>query len=90
MVKQNNSTPEQAALEHEQSQRLLQAVRQLDAHEQTLISLRYFLQLPEREVALTLNVPLGTVKSRVYRTLAHLREIITRDFPDLKPLVRTN
>ncbi len=89
MAKQNDSTPEQVALEREQSQRLLQAVRQLDAHEQTLIALRYFLQLPEREVALTLNVPLGTVKSRVYRTLAHLREIITRDFPDLKPLVRT-
>lgn len=77
-------SPEHAAEEREQNERLLQAVRQLDPTEQTLIALRYFLELPESEVAQTLNVPLGTVKSRLHRTLARLREIITRDFPDLK------
>ncbi len=51
-----------------------------------MIGLRYFLELPEAEVAQALNVPLGTIKSRLHRTLARLREIIRRDFPDLNEL----
>lgn len=85
----NNSTqsPENATLERLQNERMLQAVRRLSPDDQSLISLRYFLELPEAEVAQTLNIPLGTVKSRLYRTLARLREIIRREFPDLAPVV---
>jgi RNA polymerase sigma-70 factor (ECF subfamily) len=67
----------------DQSKRLLQAVSKLDRDQQTLISLRYFLELPESEVAQTLNIPIGTVKSRTHRTLARLRSIIQNEFPDL-------
>ncbi len=87
MTSQDTPAPERAAVEHEQNKRLLQAVRRLDADEQALIALRYFLELPEREVAQALNVPLGTVKSRLHRTLTRLREIILREFPDLEPVV---
>jgi RNA polymerase sigma-70 factor (ECF subfamily) len=71
----------------EQHQHLLQAVSRLSAQDQALISLRYFLELPESEVAQALNIPIGTVKSRLHRTLARLRELIRRDFPDLEPIV---
>jgi RNA polymerase sigma-70 factor, ECF subfamily len=84
MANQDAPSTERVAEEREQNERLLQAVRRLDANEQTLIALRYFLELSESEVAQTLGVPLGTVKSRLHRTLARLREIITRDFPDLQ------
>jgi RNA polymerase sigma-70 factor, ECF subfamily len=84
MTNQDAPSAERAAEAREQNERLLQAVQRLGPDEQTLIALRYFLELPEREVAQTLGVPLGTVKSRLHRTLARLREIITRDFPDLK------
>ncbi len=87
MTSQDIPAPERAAVEHEQNERLLQAVRQLDGDEQALIALRYFLELPEREVAQALNVPLGTVKSRLHRTLARLRDIIQCEFPDLEPVV---
>ncbi len=73
--------------EREQSERLLQAVSKLSDDERALVSLRYFLELPEAEVADTLNVPIGTVKSRMHRTLARLREIIRSEFPDLEPIV---
>lgn len=71
----------------EQHRRLLQAVSKLSPEDQALISLRYFLELPESEVAQTLKIPVGTVKSRLHRTLARLRELIRRDFPDLEPIV---
>ncbi len=86
MTSQDAPAPERVAMEREQNARVLQAVRRLDPDEQTLIALRYFLELPEREVAQTLNVPLGTVKSRLHRALARLREIVQREFPDLHEL----
>ena len=74
-------------IQRDQRQRLLQAVGQLSPVQQALISLRYFLELPEAEVAATLKIPLGTVKSRLHRTLARLREIIQADYADLIDLV---
>jgi RNA polymerase sigma factor (sigma-70 family) len=70
-------------VKREQHQRLLEAVDRLKPEQRALIALRYFLELSEREVAETLKIPIGTVKSRLHRTLAQLREIIQRDFPDL-------
>jgi RNA polymerase sigma factor (sigma-70 family) len=86
MATQDQPSPERKLAEREQSERLLQAVRELAPAEQTLIALRFFLELPEGEVAEALNVPRGTIKSRLHRTLARLREIIQRDFPDLSDL----
>ena len=82
-------SPDRKLEERERSERLLQAVRELDPAEQTLIALRYFLELPEGEVSAALGIPRGTVKSRLHRTLARLRDIIQRDFPDLKDLTLT-
>ncbi len=79
-------SPEGKLAEREQNERLLQAVAQLKPEEQTLIALRYFLELPEAEVAQALAVPRGTYKSRLHRTLARLREIIQRDYADLNDL----
>ena len=73
-------------IERQRSERLREAVSRLKGDEQSLIVLRYFLELPESEVAETLNVPLGTVKSRLHRTLAKLRELIRREYPDLVEL----
>jgi RNA polymerase sigma factor (sigma-70 family) len=77
---------EYSAERHERADRLAEAVRRLRPEEQTLIYLRYFLDLPEAEVAEILRTAVGTVKSRTHRTLARLRDIIRRDFPDLAEL----
>jgi RNA polymerase sigma-70 factor (sigma-E family) len=52
---------------------LWQALQRLSARQRTAIVLRYYLDLPEAEVARLLRVPLGTVKSLVHRGLARLR-----------------
>lgn len=82
-INRSEQSPDGAVVKREQYERLLQAVTQLATDEQTLITLRYLLELPENEVAETLAIPLGTYKSRLHRTLAHLREIIQHDFADL-------
>jgi RNA polymerase sigma-70 factor (ECF subfamily) len=80
--------PQHAVEQQEQHQALLRAVARLKPEEQTLIALRYFLELPEGEVAQALNIPRGTVKSRLSRTLAKLREVIRKEFPDLVELTQ--
>ena len=88
LVENGSLSIEGLAVKHEQQQRLIAAVNQLSPDQQSLIALRYFLELPEAEVAAALNIPRGTVKSRLHRTLAKLREIIRRDYPDLIELTQ--
>jgi len=53
---------------------LWQALQRLPARQRMAIVLRYYLDLPEADVARLLGVPVGTVKSLVHRGLARLRE----------------
>jgi RNA polymerase sigma factor (sigma-70 family) len=76
-------TPETSSVEAAQAQVLWQAVRQLNAADQEVIYLRYFLELSVAETAEALAVQPGTVKSRLHRALKRLREAIEHDFPEL-------
>jgi RNA polymerase sigma-70 factor (sigma-E family) len=53
---------------------LWQALQRLPARQRAAIVLRYYLDLPEAEVARLLGVPVGTVKSWTHRGLARLRD----------------
>jgi RNA polymerase sigma-70 factor (sigma-E family) len=53
---------------------LWQALGRLPARQRSAIVLRYYLDLPEAEVARLLGVPVGTVKSWTHRGLARLRD----------------
>ena len=67
-------SPEAALLSSEQRSALLAAVEELPEEQRSVVALRYFLGLSEAEVAETLSIPQGTVKSRNARALARLRE----------------
>jgi RNA polymerase sigma-70 factor (ECF subfamily) len=61
---------------------LYRAIEKLDTHYKLLITLRYQNELSYEEIASTLNLPLGTVKTGIFRakeqlrkSLAHLEEI---------------
>jgi RNA polymerase sigma-70 factor (ECF subfamily) len=69
------------------SQALWQAVRQMAKPFQEVIYLRYFLDMSESEMVDMLEVPAGTVKSRLHRALSKLRGIIERDYPELKEIM---
>jgi RNA polymerase sigma-70 factor (ECF subfamily) len=68
------SSPEAVLLSGEQRGALLAALDGLPEEQRTIVALRYFLGLSEHEVAETLGVPQGTVKSRTARALERLRE----------------
>jgi RNA polymerase sigma-70 factor (ECF subfamily) len=54
-------------------------MRQLDPIERALVVMVYHLDLPLAEVADSLGVPIGTVKSRLHRTLRSLRAVLDAD-----------
>jgi RNA polymerase sigma-70 factor (ECF subfamily) len=67
----------------ERARAIWSALDSLKEHERVVVYLRYFLALPERELADYLGCPPGTVKSRLHRALARLREVIQARYPEL-------
>jgi RNA polymerase sigma-70 factor (ECF subfamily) len=65
---------------------LWRAINELRVEDRIVLYLRYFLDLPEREIALAIGHPPGTVKSRLSRAAARLREVIERSYPTLRPV----
>ncbi|MEV4010572.1 SigE family RNA polymerase sigma factor [Nonomuraea angiospora] len=64
-------------LNHQSELRMVlrSALARLTARQRTVLVLRYFEDLPEREVARALGCSVGTVRSTAHRSLARLREI---------------
>ena len=67
-----------AAPEHAElgADHIVDAVRRLPRDRRDVVVLRYYLDLSEAEIARTLNIPSGTVKSRLHRALLDLREAL--------------
>jgi RNA polymerase sigma-70 factor, ECF subfamily len=66
-------SPEAAVLAGERRQALIAGLARLGDADREVITLRYLLELSEAEAAAALDVPVGTVKSRLSRALERLR-----------------
>lgn len=77
-------SPEQQVMRDETQAMVQDAVARLPEHERTLIALRYGADLSYDAIALTLHLPLGTVKTRLFRARHHLAQIINEE-PDDAP-----
>ncbi len=76
--------PEQETTRRAEATLLWKAVRRLSADDQEIIYLRYFMDYSVDEVAETLNIAAGTVKSRLSRALERLRGVAREEFPMLR------
>lgn len=71
-------TPAQSYELHETKQNLQDAIKALDSNYQLLITLRYQNELSYEEIASTLNLPLGTVKTGIFRAKEQLRKSLAQ------------
>ena len=55
---------------------VLDAVRRLPAQQRSVVVLRYYVQLTDEEIASTLGMRVGTVKSTLHRARQSLREVL--------------
>lgn len=62
--------------------------RRLSADHRAVVVLHHYLDLPMDEIALILDIPPGTVRSRLHRAMAVLRAALEAD--DRVPVVATN
>jgi RNA polymerase sigma-70 factor (ECF subfamily) len=69
-----DASPEQHAIDDEQVRSLIVHINDLSEQDRTVIYCRYALELSEAEIASVLGCARGTVKSRLHRALARLRD----------------
>ena len=62
------------------------AMRRLDEDGRAIVVLHYFLGMPLTDVAATLGIPIGTVKSRLHRALGEMRVAVETEPPTPTPI----
>lgn len=72
----SNVSPEELYIRQERQQLVQQAIAQLPLHFRTVVIMREINELSFEEIAETLNQPVGTVKSNMFRAKKRLREIL--------------
>jgi RNA polymerase sigma-70 factor (ECF subfamily) len=77
------ATPDGSAA-HAEREYVDQVLRRLDEEGRAIVVLHYFIGMPLTEVAATLRIPVGTVKSRLHRALTAMRVAIDAE-PSLTP-----
>jgi len=75
-------SPEQAAILGEEHRDVLAALRRLPDRQREALILRYFMDLPEPEIATAMGISQGTVKSTTSRALAALARRLKDDHED--------
>ena len=74
----HSAGPDDAAVLAEEHREVIQALQQLTTRQREVLVLRYWSQLPEHEIAVTLGISTGTVKSTASRALDALEKILER------------
>jgi RNA polymerase sigma-70 factor, ECF subfamily len=72
-------TPEGVVLERDEAVALVRAMNALRQDDRLIIAYRWLLELSEAEIAAALDVPVGTVKSRLSRAMTKLRTHMVGD-----------
>ena len=72
----SNLSPEELYIKQERQQLVQQAIAQLPLHFRTVVVMREIEGLSFEVIAETLNQPVGTVKSNMFRAKKRLREIL--------------
>jgi len=62
------------------------AMRRLGEGGRAIVVLHYFLGMPLTDVAATLGIPIGTVKSRLHRALGEMRTAVETEPPSPSPI----
>ena len=74
-----NSTVEKSAESHENQRIICTAMSSLSEEQKYIITLFYFKAYSHSQIAGELNIPLGTVKSRIRLALGHLKKNINQE-----------
>jgi RNA polymerase sigma-70 factor, ECF subfamily len=78
----DESSPSDGVLQDERAEAFWKAFRALSAKDREILALRHFKELAYKDIALQLDIPEGTVMSRLFHARRRLKEGLDRDvFP---------
>lgn len=78
-INDDRLNPEESLFFKEKNEQIRDFVNQLKPHYRELIELRYYEDMSYEEIAQTLNLPLGTVKAKLFRAKEMLHTIMTKN-----------
>lgn len=78
-IASENSSPEEEIMLMQQKEYIHNIVSKLKPHYQILVKMRYFDELSYEEISQQLNMPLGSVKAKLFRARTLLMEIIKQN-----------
>ena len=78
-IADERETPEETLLRQEKQREILLAMEKLSPEHKAAVTLRDIRGLSYEEIAETLEMPLGTVKSRICRARSQLKEEILKN-----------
>lgn len=65
-----------------------EVLRRLPPDQRAVVVLRYYFDLEVPEIAATLQIPVGTAKSRLHRSMTVMRSAVADIDPEAAPLAR--
>lgn len=77
-INDDTPNPEENLFSKEKNAQIREFVNQLKPHYRELIELRYYEDMSYEEIAHTLNIPLGTVKAKLFRAKDMLHAIMVK------------
>jgi RNA polymerase sigma-70 factor (ECF subfamily) len=85
-IRDEAPAPDDLAQRSDRARLLHRALERIPEHYRSPLMLMHVEGLPVEEVSRILHLPEGTVKSRLFRARAMLKEIIMRHYPALAPV----
>jgi RNA polymerase sigma-70 factor (ECF subfamily) len=85
LIADRDHDPAQETASDEFSALVATCMERLDCKHREILTMRNVLDLSYEEIARTLGINIGTVKSRIARAREYLRELLTESCPELKP-----
>jgi len=83
-LKGSSKTPEEITMRHHDAEHLSQALGQLSDPFREIIQLKHYQECSYQEIAEILDVPIGTVMSRLYNARKKLRTILEEEDYELQ------
>ncbi|HPQ42312.1 MAG TPA: sigma-70 family RNA polymerase sigma factor [bacterium] len=80
-------SPDEMVWRQEQADMVAQAVNRLDPKLRAVVILRHYEDLNYDEIAEALDIPMGTVKNRLYRARERLQQLILQNHATLQEVV---
>ncbi|GAB6089343.1 RNA polymerase sigma factor [Spirochaeta dissipatitropha] len=81
IIRGKGGEPEVLYIDHENKTELLTAMTELPQKQQRILELKHFEECSYQEIADELQIPIGTVMSRLYTARKNLAAILTSDKP---------